>query len=168
MSRKQIQYSLEQLTTEGSMKMAKKRRATTLSLFDLMTKYPTEQDAIDYLERIRWGDKPCCTRCGDPEKITVQPKHPGRYWCGLCRNYFTARTGTPLEYAKVDVRKWLFAGYLLMTARKGISAMQLSKELDVQYNTAWYMLHRLRISCGRGLEVLRGTVEIYCSTRRST
>ena len=140
--------------------MAKKRRATTISLFDLMTRYPTEQDAIDYLEHIRWGDKPCCTRCGDPGKITVQPKHPGRYWCGSCRHYFTARTGTPLEYAKVDVRKWLFAGYLLMTARKGISAMQLSKELSVQYNTAWYMLHRLRISCGGHMQALRGTVEM--------
>ena len=137
-----------------------KRKAITISLFDLMTRYPTEQDAIDYLERIRWGDKPCCTRCGDPEKITAQPKHPGRYWCGSCRHYFTARTGTPLEYAKVDVRKWLFAGYLLMTARKGISAMQLSKELSVQYNTAWYMLHRLRISCGGHMQALRGTVEM--------
>ena len=47
-----------------------------------------------------------------------------------------------------------------MTARKGISAMQLSKELSVQYNTAWYMLHRLRISCGGHMQALRGTVEM--------
>ena len=137
-----------------------KRIAETISLFDLMTKYPTEQHAIDYLERIRWGDTPYCTKCGGLEKITAQAKHPGRYWCGDCRSYFTARTGTPLESAKVDVRKWLFAAYLLMTARKGISAMQLSKELDVSYPTAWYMLHRLRLGCGGGMQALRGTVEV--------
>ena len=59
----------------------------------------------------------------------------------------------------MDPRKWLFTAYLLMTARKGISAMQLSKELSVQYNTAWYMLHRLRRGCGGKMEAMRGTVE---------
>ena len=136
-----------------------KRIATTVGLFDLMEKYPTEQHAIDYFEQTRWGDKPVCVRCGCDSKIKAQAKHPGRYWCGDCRNYFTARTGTPLESTKVDLRKWLFAGYLLLTARKGISAMQLSKELSVSYPTAWYMLHRLRLACGSTFEALRGTVE---------
>ena len=135
-----------------------KRKATTLSLFELMTAYPTEADAVRYLERITWGDDPACTRCG-VEKITPQREHLGRYWCGGCRHYFTCRTGTPLEYGKVDVRKWLFAAYLLVTARKGISSLQLSKELSVTQTTAWYMLHRLRIACGSQLEALRGTVE---------
>ena len=101
----------------------KKRHAKTISLFELMEKYPTEEDAIKYLERLRWGNERHCTRCGSVEKITPQSKHPGRYWCGNCRKYFTARTGTPLEYGKVDLRKWIFAAYLLMTARKGISRM---------------------------------------------
>lgn len=125
-----------------------------------MTAYPTEADAVAYLERITWGADPVCTRCGGTEKIKPQPKHLGRYWCGDCRNYFTCRTDTPLEYGKVDVRKWLFAAYLLVTARKGISSVQLSKELSVTQTTAWYMLHRLRIACGDDLEALRGTVEM--------
>lgn len=53
------------------------------------------------------------------------------------------------------------SGYLLlMTPRKGISSLQLSKELDVTQTTAWYMLHRLRLACGDNLEVLEGAVEI--------
>ena len=135
------------------------RKATTLSLFELMTAYPTEGDAVAYLERITWGDNPFCTRCGSTEKITPQKKHLGRYWCGDCRKYFTCRTGTPLESAKVDPRKWLFAAYLLVTARKGISSLQLSKELAVTQTTAWYILHRLRLACGTELEALRGTIE---------
>ena len=63
-----------------------KRKATTLSLFELMTAYPTEADAVRYLERITWGDDPACTRCG-VEKITPQREHLGRYWCGGCRHY---------------------------------------------------------------------------------
>ena len=133
---------------------------TTLGLFDLMNRYPDKQSVIDYLERIRWGDKPHCTKCGGTEKLKAQAKHPGRWWCGDCRSYFTAWTGTPLEDAKVDPRKWLFAAYLLMTARKGISGMQLSKEVSVSYPTAWYMLHRLRLGCGGKMKALKGTVEV--------
>lgn len=137
-----------------------KKHAQVLSLFELMEMYPTEKDAIRYLEELRWGEKPCCTRCDCDDRITPQKKYPGRYWCGECRKYFTARTGTPLEYGKIDLRKWIFAAYLLMTARKGISALQLSKELKVSYPTAWYMLHRLRVACGDKWEALSGIVEI--------
>ena len=143
-----------------TMTMTNKRRANTLGLFELMTAYPTESDAISYLERITWGHDPVCTRCGGTEKITPQLRHIGRYWCGDCRKYFTCRTGTPLEYGKVDVRKWLFAAYLLVTARKGVSSLQLSKELSVTQTTAWTMLHRLRLACGDDLQALRGTIEM--------
>ena len=138
----------------------KKRIANTLSLFQLMEMYPTREHAICYFEKLRWGDKPVCVKCGCFTRITAQKKHVGRYWCGDCRNYFTALTATPLEYAKVDMRKWLFAAYLLMTARKGISSMQLSKELSVTQTTAWYMLHRLREATGSQLRALRGMVEV--------
>lgn len=136
-----------------------KRIAETLSLFNLMQAYPTEAEAIAYLERIRWGDSPCCSRCKATDKLTKQEK-PGRFWCGYCRKYFNAWTDTPLEYGKVPIHKWIYAAYLLMTSRKGISAMQLSKELDITYPTSWYMLHRLRVACGDQMEALHGTVEI--------
>ena len=136
------------------------RKVKTVSLFELMEQYPTETDAIKYFEHIRWGDKPCCVRCGVTDKITPQKKPIGRYWCGYCREYFNARTNTPLEYGKVDLRKWLFAAYLLMTARKGISSLQLSKELSVTQTTAWYMLHRLRLACGSDMDALSGIVEV--------
>lgn len=137
----------------------KKRKATTLSLFQLSDKYKTQDEAIEYFEKIRWGDKPYCPKCGCDSKITPQKKK-GNYWCGDCRSYFTVFTDTPLERNKVDVRKWLFASYALLTSRKGISSLQLSKEIGVQQRTAWYMLHRLRLVCGEELEALKGSVEI--------
>lgn len=138
----------------------KKRHTKTISLFELMEKYPTEEDARTYFEHLRWGNKPHCTKCGSTEKLTLQKKNPGRYWCKSCRSYFTALTGTPLEYTKIDLRKWIFATYLLMTARKGISSLQLSKELAISQPSAWYMLHRLRLACGSDMEALSGVVEI--------
>lgn len=137
-----------------------KRTAKTLSLFDLMQMYPTEESALRYFESLRWGDKPVCVKCGCDGKITQQKNYKKGYWCGDCRSYFTAFTNTPLEHSRVrDVRKWLFASCLLMTARKGISSLQLSKELSVTQTTAWYMLHRLRLACGGDMEALYGEVE---------
>ena len=138
---------------------SEKRVGVTLSLSNLMNRYPDKQSVIDHLERFRWGNKPHCTKCGCNSKLRPQDKHPGRWWCGNCSSYFTVRTGTPLEDAKVDPRKWLFAAYLLMTARKGISAIQFSKEASVSYPAEWYMLHRLRLGCGEKMETLRGTLE---------
>lgn len=137
----------------------KKRTAKTLGLFDLMKSFPTENEAIAYFENLRWGDTPCCTRCGATDKLTKQKK-AGRYWCGHCRQYFNAWTNTPLEYGKVKLHKWIYAAYLLMTARKGISSLQLSKELSTRQETAWYMLHRIRLMCGDKLTALHGHVEV--------
>ena len=138
-----------------------KRKAKTLSLFELMQEYPTEESAIRYFEQNRWGETPVCVKCGGDHKITPQKNIRTGYWCGECRSYFNAFTNSPLEHNRVkDSRKWLYAGYLLMTARKGISAMQLSKELAVSYPTAWYMLHRLRLACGDNLKALEGEIEI--------
>lgn len=130
-----------------------KRRAKTLSLFDIMEMYPTELDAMRYFEQQRWSDNLHCVKCGSIGQI--KESKPANYWCGACRGYFNAFTNTPMGRSKVDPRKWILAGYLLMTSRKGISSLQLSKELSVQQTTAWYMLHRLRLACGESMEAVR-------------
>ena len=140
-------------------RVMKKKIANTLSLFNLMETYKTKTDVIRYFERMRWHNTVTCVKCGCAGRITEQKKE-GDYWCGDCRSYFNALTGTPFERSKVDMRKWIFAGYLLMTSRKGISSLQLSKELDVSQPTAWYMLHRLRLACGVEIEAMQGVVEV--------
>ena len=139
--------------------MKSKNKAVVLSLYEIVDRYKTKEDAIRYFEKMRWGDKPVCVKCGCTGRITAQKK-AGDYWCGDCRSYFNAFTGTPLERNKVDPRKWMYATYTLMTSRKGISSLQLSKEIGVQQRTAWYMLHRLRLACGSNLEALSGEVEM--------
>lgn len=137
----------------------KKRIATTLSLFQLNEMFPTVESAVRYFEQIRRNDSPICTKCGKADKITAQKK-VGTYWCGMCRAYFTVFTNTPLERNKVDARKWLIAAYFMLTNRKGISSIELSKKVSVQQRTAWYMMHRIRKACETQSVLLSGLVEI--------
>ncbi len=69
-------------------------------------------------------------------------------------------TNTSLERNKIDPRKWLYASYLLLTSRKGISSLQISKELGIRQSTAWYMMHQLRMSCETSSDLLPGIVKI--------
>ena len=67
-----------------------------------------------------------------------------QYWCSTCRRHFTVRVNTIFHRSHVPLDKWLYAIYLITVARKGISSMQLSKEIGVTQKTAWYQAQRIR------------------------
>ena len=90
----------------------------------------------------------------------ITPRKGGYYRCNACKEDFTVRTGTIMERSHVPLHKWLYAMYLLVTARKGISSLQLAKEIGITQKSAWFLLHRLREACGKDLRKLRGIVEI--------
>ena len=138
----------------------KKRIATTISVPELFRRFPDEDTCYAWLERVRWQGKPVCPHCGSVESITQPPSKPHTYWHRDCRSNFTVTTGTCLHATKRPLRDWIYVIYSVMTGRKGVSAMQLSKELGCQYRTAWHMLHRIREACGRGDFVLRDVVEV--------
>ena len=70
--------------------------------------------------------------------------HVGFYRCNACQIDFTIRTGTIFERSHVPLHKWIYSMYLLVTARKGISSMQLAKEIGITQKSAWFVLGRLR------------------------
>ena len=84
----------------------------------------------------------------------------GYYRCRDCGGEFTVRTGTIFERSHVPLHKWVYAMYQLVTARKGVSSLQLSKEIGVTQKTAWFMLGRLREACGDDPGSLSGIVEV--------
>ena len=139
----------------------KKRIAETISVPQLYRMFPDDAACRKWLEDVRWGGEPCCPRCGSLEDIRVAPpsKPAGHYWCKACRRFFTVTIGTFMHSTKADLQHWIYAIYSVLTGRKGISAMQLSKELGVQYRTAWHMLHRVREACGKGEFKLDNVVE---------
>lgn len=131
---------------------------STISTFELFEMFPDQDSAREYLESRLWPDGPACPVCGLGERITA--RKDGYYRCNQCKEDFTVRTGTIFERSHVPLHKWLYAMYLLVTARKGISSLQLAKEIGVTQKTAWFMLHRLREACGSDLGRLQGIIEI--------
>lgn len=132
---------------------------STISTFELFEMYPDAESARLYLESRLWQDGVTCPTCKSKERITT--RKGGFYRCNACQLDFTIRTGTIFERSHVPLHKWLYAMYLLVTARKGISSLQLSKEIGITQKSAWFVLHRLREACGGpNLTKLKGIIEI--------
>ena len=130
----------------------------TVSTFQLFQMFPDQESARVYLEGRLWANGCKCPNCGERERITA--RKGGYKRCNACKLDFTVRTGTIFERSHVPLHKWIYAMYLLFTSRKGISSLQLSKEIGVTQKTAWFMLHRLREACGNGdKSLLAGIVE---------
>jgi len=132
---------------------------STISTFELFAMFPDQETARTYLEGRLWPNGPRCPVCGLGERVTERAG--GFYRCNQCKEDFTVRTGTIFERSHVPLHKWVYAMYLLVTARKGISSMQLAKEIGITQKSAWFVLHRLREACGgRDLTKLAGIIEI--------
>ena len=137
-----------------------KRIAETISIVQLLRMFPDNDSCIKWLEKVRWNNVPTCAHCGETERVTQPVSKPNSYWCSECRKHFTVTTGTIMHATKTPLQNWIVVIYSVMTARKGVSAMQLSKEIGVQYRTAWYMLHRVREACQSGEFKLSNVVEM--------
>lgn len=130
----------------------------TISTFDLFKMFPDDETARKYLEARLWSNGVHCPECGGFDRITT--RKGGYFRCNPCKLDFTIRTGTIFGRSHIPLHKWLYAMYLLLTARKGISSLQLSKEIGIRQASAWFMLHRIREACGNDPSVLSGIVEI--------
>lgn len=123
---------------------AKKKQAETLSLWQFFQRFPDEAAAVAYVESKRWPDGAHCPRCGSFAVSAVKSGKPMPWRCCDCRKHFSVRMGTALADSPIPVQKWLMAAYLMTSARKGISSVQLAKELGVTQKTAWFLEHRIR------------------------
>lgn len=109
-----------------------------------------EQAAFEFVESIIWAAGPVCPHCGGTERITSVKPNPekrvrfGLKRCGQCKGQFTVRMGTIFEESKLPMTKWLQAIFLMCSSKKGVSAHQLHRTLEVTYKTAWFLAHRVR------------------------
>jgi transposase-like protein len=136
-----------------------------------------EQAAYDFLEAIVWPDGPTCPHCGACDRIYElkgKTTRIGLRKCGHCRKPFTVKVGTVFESSHVPLHKWLQATFLMCASKKGISAHQLHRTLEVSYPTAWFMEHRIREAMRFGAQApmggLGGIVEVdetFIGTDRS-
>ena len=100
--------------------------------------------AREWLEARLWPDGPVCAHCGVLNEAKALSKPAGTYQCNACRKQFTVTVGTVFERSHIPLNKWLLATFLFCSSKKGISAHQIHRMLDVTYKSAWFMMHRLR------------------------
>ena len=104
--------------------------------------------ARDHLESILWPFGPVCPRCGVMEdritKLAGKSTRPGVYKCKDCRKPFTVTVGTVMERSHIPLHKWVLAAQLMASSKKGFSAHELHRLLGTNYETAWFLFHRLR------------------------
>lgn len=129
------------------------------NLTECLDYFADEQVCIAYLEHQRWGGTPACPFCG-----VVDPYRTNRgFKCRdkACGKKFTVKVGTIYENSKVSLRNWFAAGYLCLSSKKGISSLQLHRQLGITQKTAWFVLHRLREQFkDKAPQMLSGTTQI--------
>ncbi|HLN02700.1 MAG TPA: IS1595 family transposase [Bryobacteraceae bacterium] len=149
-----------------------------MNIIDAARRFSSEESALDYLENLRWPDGVRCLMCGgnriskynsrtnrkDRKTGAVKPG-PLRYLYECleptCKHQFTATTGTIFHDTHLPLEKWLLAVALMVNAKKGLSAKQVQRDLDVSYQTAWYLCHRIREAMGlQGVPTARFTGEV--------
>lgn len=113
-----------------------------MDLLELSNKFPTELDAIRHFEKVRWGKDMACPYC-DSDKITNRARDY-RHHCKSCKRSFSVKTETRIHDSRLPLKTWMFAFCLVCNAKKGISALQLQRDIHVDYKTSWSMYHRIR------------------------
>lgn len=111
------------------------------SILDLFKAFPDEQSCIDHLEKLRWNG--FVISPFDPTSKVYKCKE-NRYRCKNTGKYFNVKTNTLFDNTKIELRKWFAAIWLVTAHKKGISSLQLSRDIDVTQKTAWFMLQRIR------------------------
>jgi transposase-like protein len=126
-----------------------------LTLEQIMKRFGTDDAAREYLESVRWPNGPVCPHCGncDATRIYTLAANPakkiraGLRECKECSKQFTVTVGTIFEDSHIPLGKWLVAWYLLCSSKKGISALQMQRMLELgSYRSAWFMMHRIRFA----------------------
>jgi transposase-like protein len=129
------------------------------NLTECLDYFKEESTCIAYLEQQRWGGTPACPFCG-----VINPYRTNRgFKCRdkECGKKFTVKVGTVYENSKIPLRTWFTSIYLCLSSKKGISSLQLSRQLGITQKTAWFVLHRIReMLKDKAPQMLRENIQI--------
>lgn len=130
------------------------------NLREFQRQFATETACQEYLAACRWPDGFVCPRCGHGRAYRLIARR--RWQCVACRGQVSLTAGTVLHNTKTSLTVWFWAAYLMVTDKRGISALLLQRQLGLRrYETAWMLLHKLRRAMvNTARERLHGEVEI--------
>jgi len=130
-----------------------------MNIMKLVDNFHSEDACREALEGLRWPDSVTCPRCQSKSISRVEKHHI--FDCNSCRYQFSVTSGTIFHDTHLPLRKWFMAMFLIVEAKKGISANQLKRVLNVSYKTAWYLCHRIRAAMTEEKpRLLSGIVEV--------
>jgi transposase-like protein len=113
-----------------------------MNLIQVFEKFPTQDDCIDHLEKVRWRGAPICPYC-QSDRVSPMPAEQ-RHHCNNCKTSFSVTVGTIFHHTHLPLQKWFLAVALVLNAKKGLSARQLGRDLEVNKNTGWRMAMQIR------------------------
>jgi transposase-like protein len=123
--------------------------------------------AVEFLEKERWGDAPCCIRCGSVDVYKMVDGKTGErssrfLWrCRDCKEQYTVRIGTVYEESRIPLRHWCYAFWRAATSKKGVSALEIKRQCQISYKSALFLMNRIRFAMAPDATApkLTGTVE---------
>ncbi len=131
------------------------------NLKELMVKFADENVCRQYLINQRWGGVPVCPHCGCDRSYNIEGGRRIKCANNKCYKKYSVTIGTVMEATNIPLSTWLPAMYIISAHKKGISSIQLGKDLGVTQKTAWFMLHRIREALkAKNSPLLTGTVEL--------
>lgn len=131
-----------------------------MTIQQFQARFGDEEQCVRYLSRARWPQGFVCPRCGGGSRGYMKAKRV--YECRACGYQASVTAGTIFHKTRTPLKGWFWAIYRMSQGKKGISALQLSKETGVNYCTAWLMQHKVRKAMGEREQgrQLKGLVEV--------
>lgn len=130
-----------------------------VNLVNLIERFGSDEKCRAYLTELRWPNGVQCPRC--KWKGVSHLAERGQYDCNVCRYQFSVTSNSIFHDTHLPIWKWFLAIYLMIESKKGISANQVSRTVEVTYKTAWFLCHRIRAAMREvRAEKLKGIVEI--------
>lgn len=131
-----------------------------MNIIHIFQEFQDEESCIRHLENVRWPNGPVCPYCQSQNNHLISKE--SRHFCYNCKTSFSVTVGTIFHHTHLPLQKWFLAIALILNAKKGISALQLSRDLQVNKNTAWRIAMQIRQAMNQieHRELLTGIVEM--------
>ncbi|MDR3773277.1 MAG: IS1595 family transposase [Terracidiphilus sp.] len=134
--------------------MEKKRHNLTKSplIAEIPLACSDELAAVEFFEKQRWGDNPCCVKCGSVAVYKMADAKTGErnsrhLWrCRDCKEQYTVRIGTVYEESRLPMRHWAYAFWRACTSKKGVSALEIKRHCQISYKSALFLMNRIRFA----------------------
>jgi transposase-like protein len=127
-----------------------------------------ELTAVEFFEHQRWGNTPCCVRCGSVDVYQMKDAKTGErskrfLWrCRDCKEQYTVRIGTVYEESRIPLRHWCYAFWRACSSKKGVSALEITRQCEISYKSALFLMNRIRFAMAPDPDSPKLTGDVEC------